>query len=56
MKAVVRQDELEDLVGTTCQTFLALTVNSVRCHDHKFDPIRQIEYYQLTSALGEWAR
>ena len=32
MKAVVRQDELEDLVGTTCQTFLGLTVNCARCH------------------------
>ena len=27
MKAVVRQDELEDLVGTVCQTFLGLTAN-----------------------------
>jgi len=52
MKAVVRQDELEDLVATTCQTFLALTVNCARCHDHKFDPIRQSEYYRLTAALG----
>ena len=52
MKAVVRQDELEDMVGTTCQTFLALTVHCARCHDHKFDPIRQAEYYQLASALS----
>jgi cell division protein FtsB len=52
MRAIVRQDELEDLVGTIGQTFLGLTVNCARCHDHKFDPIRQKEYYQLTSTMG----
>jgi hypothetical protein len=52
MRAVVRQDELEDLVGTVAQTFLGLTVNCARCHDHKFDPIRQSEYYALVSALS----
>jgi hypothetical protein len=52
MKAVVRQDELEDIVSVVSQTFLSLTVNCARCHDHKFDPIRQREYYQMTAALG----
>ncbi len=52
MKAVVRQDELEDIVGTVGQTFLGLTVNCARCHDHKFDPVRQVEYYRLTAALA----
>lgn len=51
MRAVVRQDEMEDLVGTVGQTFLGLTVNCARCHDHKFDPITQAEYYQLASCL-----
>ena len=52
MKAVVRQDELEELVGTVCQSFLGLTANCARCHDHKFDPILQVEYYRLSAALA----
>ncbi len=52
MRAVVRQDEMEDLVGTTAQTFLALTANCARCHDHKFDPIRQVDYYRLCADLA----
>jgi len=55
MRSVVRQDELEDIVGTVGQTFLGLTVNCARCHDHKFDPVTQAEYYALTAALaGVW--
>jgi len=52
MRAVVRQDELEDLVGTIGQTCLGLTVNCARCHDHKFDPVSQVDYYRLTASLG----
>ena len=52
MRKVVREDELEDLVGTVGQTFLGLTVHCARCHDHKFDPIKQTEYYQLSAALS----
>lgn len=51
MKAVVRQDELEDYVSTIGQSFLGLTIHCARCHNHKFDPISQTEYYELTAAL-----
>ena len=51
-RKIMRQDEMEDLVGTVSQTFLGLTVHCARCHDHKFDPVPQKEYYQMASALG----
>ncbi|MCO6458053.1 MAG: PSD1 domain-containing protein [Pirellulaceae bacterium] len=52
MRAFAREEELEGLVATVCQTFLALTVNCARCHDHKFDPVTQREFYRLSAALG----
>jgi len=52
MKKTARQDELEEIIGTVGQTFVGLTVNCARCHNHKYDPIKQKEYYQLTSAIA----
>lgn len=40
-------DGLDDIVGTTAQTFLGLTVNCCRCHDHKIDPLPQRDYYKF---------
>lgn len=52
MRKVVRQDELEDIVSTVGQTFLGLTIHCARCHDHKFDPIRQVDYYRIVASLA----
>jgi hypothetical protein len=52
MKESMRQDELEDVVSTVGQTFLGMTVHCARCHEHKFDPISQKDYYRLASALA----
>lgn len=46
-KALARYDELDDLVATTGQVFLGLTIDCARCHDHKIDPIGQRDYYSL---------
>ena len=44
---------LEDMVHTTTSAFLGLTVKCARCHDHKFDPIQQADYYRTASFF--WA-
>jgi Protein of unknown function (DUF1549)/Protein of unknown function (DUF1553)/Planctomycete cytochrome C len=45
--AQARYDELDDIVATTAQVFLGMTMNCARCHDHKIDPIPQSDYYRL---------
>ena len=44
-----RVDYVMDRVETTGTVWMGLTLNCCRCHDHKFDPIRQREYYQLSA-------
>ena len=52
MKRLARGDEIEEVIGTLGQTFVGLTLQCARCHDHKFDPISQAEYYRLASAIS----
>ena len=51
-----RFDEFDDIVATTSQAFLAMTMNCARCHDHKIDPIPQKDYYSLLSFFSDIPR
>ena len=44
-----RVEYVADRVNTFSKAFLGLTIECARCHDHKYDPITQKEYYQLFS-------
>lgn len=44
-------DDLDDIVTTTGQTMLGLTVNCARCHDHKIDPLPQKDYYRMLAVF-----
>ncbi len=46
-KRLARQDSLSEIVGSTGQTFLGLSIGCARCHNHKFDPVSQRDYYSL---------
>jgi hypothetical protein len=43
---------LYDVVDTTSDVFLGLGMGCARCHDHKFDPILQKDYYRLKAFFG----
>lgn len=46
-------DGYDDLVTTTSQAFLGLTLNCARCHDHKIDPLTQKDYYSMVAFLRD---
>lgn len=47
-----RANDLEDMVATTGAAFLGLTIQCAKCHDHKFDPIPQEDYYHLAAVFA----
>ncbi len=50
-RKLVEATELDDRIDTLTRGFLALTVSCARCHDHKFDPISQGDYYSLAGVF-----
>lgn len=46
-----RANELHDMVSTVGATFLGVTLGCARCHDHKFDPVPQTDYYRIRAML-----
>lgn len=48
---VTRADERHDRVDAVTRGFLGLTVQCARCHDHKYDPIPQTDYYALAGVF-----
>lgn len=51
LTAQQRADEMHDMVSTTGSAFLGLTVGCARCHNHKFDPVSQTDYYAMKAVF-----
>lgn len=47
-----RMNELDDMINTTGTAFLGLTTGCARCHNHKFDPISQRDYYAMQAVFA----
>jgi len=48
----IRANTIDEIIRATSQSFLGLTVGCARCHDHKFDPILQSDYYSFYSIFS----
>lgn len=53
IEAEFRQEYVSDRVHTFGTAFLGLTLECAKCHDHKYDPIPQTEYYSVASMFGQ---
>jgi cytochrome c551/c552 len=51
-KAITRVLDRDDMVMTTMSAFVSMTAHCARCHDHKFDPIPQEDYYALQAVFA----
>lgn len=50
--AVIRANAIDEMIRATSEAFLGLTVGCARCHDHKFDPILQQDYYAMYATFA----
>jgi Protein of unknown function (DUF1553)/Protein of unknown function (DUF1549) len=51
-----RFDQLDDIVSTTSQVFLGLTLACARCHDHKFEALTMHDYYRMVAVFDPLKR
>ncbi|MEC7725930.1 MAG: DUF1549 domain-containing protein, partial [Planctomycetota bacterium] len=51
-KAKTRSLDRDDMVHTVASTFVSTTATCARCHDHKFDPVPQADYYRLQAVFA----
>ena len=49
---VARHLDRDDMIANTIGTFQSLTVHCAQCHNHKFDPIPQVDYYRLQAVFA----
>jgi len=51
-KKIAQNLDRDDMLTATMSSFMSVTVQCARCHNHKFDPISQAEYYALQSCFA----
>ena len=51
-----RFDQLDDMVSTTSLVYLGLTLGCARCHNHKFEPMTQLDYYRMVAIFNPLQR
>ena len=49
---ILRQENLTEMTTAVGSVFMGLTIGCARCHDHKFDPLSQVDYYRMQAFFG----